>query len=186
MRVIGGEFRSRRLKSLPGQAMRPTPDMLRETLFNVLAPLIPGCTFVDAYAGSGAVGIEALSRGAGRVYFVESHPRALAVLEQNLKALKAEERAVVIRGRTTEHLSRLQADIFFLDPPYDQPGEYGVALRILGRKAPPVVVVQCPVRMDLPDTFGKLRRTRILRQGNNALSFYSSATESEEKRAEPD
>lgn len=186
MRVIGGEFRSRRLKSLPGQAMRPTPDMLRETLFNVLAPLIPGCVFVDAYAGSGAVGIEALSRGASRAYFIEAHPRAASLIEENLKALNATTRAVVIRARATEHLGRLSADVFFLDPPYDQPGEYAAALRILGRKPPPVVVAQHPVRLDLADAYGKLRRTRVLRQGNNALSFYSPAGESQTERSEPD
>ena len=80
MRVIAGEFRSRRLKSLPGLDTRPTPDRLRETLFNVLGLRIPGCVFMDIYAGTGAVGIEALSRGAKEVYFVESSPDAAVVL----------------------------------------------------------------------------------------------------------
>jgi 16S rRNA (guanine(966)-N(2))-methyltransferase RsmD len=186
MRVIGGEYRSRRLKSLPGQAMRPTPDMLRETLFNVLAPRIPGCVFVDAYAGCGAVGIEALSRGAARVYFLESHARAAAMIEQNLKALRAEDRAVVIRARATERLGRLSADIVFLDPPYDQPAEYAAALRILGRKPPPVVVAQHAVRFELAEVYGKLRRTRVLRQGNNALSFYAPADEAQTGQSGPD
>jgi 16S rRNA (guanine966-N2)-methyltransferase len=176
MRVIGGEFRSRRLKSLPGPAMRPTPDMLRETLFNVLAPRIPGCTFVDAYAGSGAVGIEALSRGAARVYFLESHPRAAALIEANLKSLSVSDRAVVVRSRATEQLPRLKADIFFLDPPYDQPREYSAALRILGRKPPALVVAQHSVRQELEETYGELRRVRVLRQGSNALSFFEPAS----------
>ncbi|MGQ9632811.1 MAG: 16S rRNA (guanine(966)-N(2))-methyltransferase RsmD [Bryobacteraceae bacterium] len=176
MRIIGGEFRSRRLKSLPGSAMRPTPDMLRETLFNVLAPRIPGCTFVDAYAGSGAVGIEALSRGAARVYFLESHPRAAAIIKANLESLDVIDRAVVLRARATEQLGRIAADIVFLDPPYDQPREYSAALRILGRKPPALVVAQHSVRQTLEEAYGELRRVRFLRQGSNALSFFEPAS----------
>ncbi len=88
MRIIGGEFRSRRLKSLQGNALRPTPDRLREALFNVLATRVTGCTFLDAYAGCGAVGIEALSRGAARAIFVEKHRPAASVIEMNLKGAR--------------------------------------------------------------------------------------------------
>src|SRR5204863_657757 len=91
MRVIAGEFRSRRLKTLPGLALRPTPDRLREALFNVLAPRIEGATFLDAYAGSGAVGIEALSRGASHAIFLEKHPAAVRVLRENLVSLGIED-----------------------------------------------------------------------------------------------
>ena len=93
MRVIAGEFRSRRLKSLPGNGIRPTPDRIRESLFNVLAPEIERATFVDAYAGTGSVGIEALSRGAKRVIFLENSKPALAAIRQNLDSLKALSRA---------------------------------------------------------------------------------------------
>ncbi len=88
MRVIGGEFRSRRLNSVPGLDTRPTPDRLRETLFNVLAPRIEGAVFVDAYAGTGAVGIEALSRGAARCVFLEISRRAAETIRENLFALQ--------------------------------------------------------------------------------------------------
>ena len=87
MRVIAGTFRSRPLKSVPGLAVRPTPDRLREALFNVLAPRIEGATFIDAYAGSGAVGIEAVSRGARHVILIERNPQALAVIRDNLQTL---------------------------------------------------------------------------------------------------
>src|SRR5262252_10849242 len=98
MRVIGGEFRSRLLKSLPGLDVRPTPDRLREALFNVLAPRIEGTVFADVYAGTGAVGIEALSRGAKRAIFVEQNRDAIGVIRANLKSLGIEARADVRQG----------------------------------------------------------------------------------------
>src|SRR5712691_11912347 len=97
MRVVGGEFRSRRLKTLPGLALRPTPDRLREALFNVLAPRIEGAAFLDAYAGSGAVGIEALSRGAAHAIFVEKHFAAVRMIRENLAALRIEDRATIVQ-----------------------------------------------------------------------------------------
>ncbi len=106
MRVIGGEYRSRRLKTLPGLNTRPTPDRMRETLFNVLAPVIVDSVFLDAYAGTGAVGIEALSRGARRCVFIEKNRAAVDVIRENLESLGAANRAEVsvrdgerVRGR---------------------------------------------------------------------------------------
>jgi 16S rRNA (guanine966-N2)-methyltransferase len=176
MRVIAGEFRSRRLKSLPGAALRPTPDRLREALFSVLAPRLAGCTFLDAYAGCGAVGIEALSRGAGRVIFIETHRPAVQVIEENLRLLGAEARSLVIRGSVLKHLPRVEADIVFLDPPYGLEREYSQALRLLGEKPPGLVIVQHPTRLALEESYGGLARTRTLKQGSNVLSFYEPAS----------
>jgi 16S rRNA (guanine(966)-N(2))-methyltransferase RsmD len=175
MRIIGGEFRSRRLKSLQGNALRPTPERLREALFNVLATRVAGCTFLDAYAGCGAVGIEALSRGAARAIFIEKHRPAANVIEANLQALGAQTRARVIRGRALAHLERLEAGIVFLDPPYELANEYEGALGILGKKAPPLVIVQHPARLSLQEAYGSLRSTRVLKQGDNLLSFFEPA-----------
>jgi 16S rRNA (guanine(966)-N(2))-methyltransferase RsmD len=169
MRVIGGEFRSRRLKSIPGLSTRPTPDRLRETLFNVLAPRIQGAVFVDAYAGTGAVGIEALSRGAARCVFVEIARRAVDAIRENLHALGIEDRASVVAGKVAAALARQTADIVFLDPPYEMEGEYRAALEQANAA---LVVAQHSVRFDPGDAHGALRRTRVLRQGDNALSFY--------------
>ncbi len=135
MRVIGGEFRSRRLKSLQGQALRPTPDRLREALFNVLATRLAGCTFLDAYAGCGAVGIEALSRGAARAIFIEKHRPAARVIEENLNRWASQSGRSVICGRALAHLERLQAGIVFLDPPYELEREYSQALAVAGGEA---------------------------------------------------
>jgi 16S rRNA (guanine(966)-N(2))-methyltransferase RsmD len=175
MRIIGGEFRSRRLKSLQGNALRPTPDRLREALFNVLATRVAGCTFLDAYAGCGAVGIEALSRGAARAIFIEKHRPAANVIEANLQALGAQARARVICGRALAHLERLEAGIVFLDPPYELANEYEGALGILGKMAPSLVIVQHPARLSLQEAYGSLRSTRVLKQGDNLLSFFEPA-----------
>jgi 16S rRNA (guanine(966)-N(2))-methyltransferase RsmD len=175
MRVIGGEFRSRTLKSLPGLDVRPTPDRLREALFNVLAPRIQGTTFADLYAGTGAVGIEALSRGASKAVFVEHSHAALRVLRENLRALGVEARAEVRHGRATAMLSKIEADIVFLDPPYRLEREYGSALTLLGDNPPPLVIAQHAPRLQLQEHYGALRRTRVLKHGDNALSFYGQS-----------
>ncbi len=176
MRVIAGEFRGRRLKTLPGLATRPTPDRLREALFNVLQFRIAGAVFVDAYAGSGAVGIEALSRGAARAVFIERARAAAGVIRHNLASLGLENRADVQAARALDLLPGLRADIVFLDPPYDKHDEYGAALALLGVCPPPLVVAQHPSRRPLAEAYGRLRRSRVLRQGDNSLSFFEPAT----------
>lgn len=172
MRVIGGEYRSRRLKSLHGLQLRPTPDRLRETLFDVLAPRIEGTVFLDAYAGSGAVGIEALSRGAARAIFIEKHRGAVDVIRQNLKSLGLEPRAEVVCGKVLVALPRFQAEIVFLDPPYQLADEYDSALRSLGERPPVLAIAQHSARLALEEEYCQLRRVRMLKQGDNALSFF--------------
>jgi 16S rRNA (guanine(966)-N(2))-methyltransferase RsmD len=173
MRVIAGELRSRRIKSLPGMATRPTPDRLRETLFDVLQSQIEGATFLDAYAGTGAVGIEALSRGAQHAWFLEKNRAALEVLRDNLATLGLERRSTVVAGPVALTLARHAARIVFLDPPYELEREYEAALAQLAEAPPHLTVIQHSVRLALPDEQGPLRRTRTLRQGDNALSFYA-------------
>jgi 16S rRNA (guanine966-N2)-methyltransferase len=172
MRVIGGEFRSRRLKSIPGAATRPTPDRMRETLFDILAPRIEDARFIDAYAGTGAVGIEALSRGARHAYFLEKNRIAAETIGENLASLGLGARATVITGPVLLTMERCQAELVFLDPPYELEREYAAVLELLSASPPPLIVVQHSVRMALAETFGALRRTRTVKQGDNALSFY--------------
>lgn len=172
MRVIAGEFRSRRLKTLPGLDTRPTPDRLREALFNVIAPEIEDEVFLDAYAGTGSVGIEALSRGAARAIFIERTREAAEVIRENLATLGLVKRAEVVQGRVLQYLKQRSADIVFLDPPYSLEKEYTEALRILGEEPPPLVVVQHATRFELEDEYVSLHRTRILKQGDNTLSFF--------------
>jgi 16S rRNA (guanine(966)-N(2))-methyltransferase RsmD len=174
MRVIGGEFRSRRLKAPQGDTVRPTPDRLRESLFNILTPRIGGCTFLDAYAGSGAVGIEALSRGAARAIFLEKSRAALRALDENIKELAIEARSEVHPGNAAAHITRFEADVVFLDPPYPREREYELCLTALGDAPRPLVIVQHASKFThhLRDSYGKLRRIRLLSQGDNTLSFF--------------
>ena len=173
MRVIAGEFRSRRIKSIPGLATRPTPDRLRETLFNILAPHIGGAVFLDAYAGTGAVGIEALSRGARHAYFLERSRPAIEVLRENLASLQLQARATVVTGPVLLTLERFTADIVFLDPPYELEREYQTTLQWLGGHPPPLVVVQHSTHFTPAEEYGSLRRTRSVKHSDNVLSFYA-------------
>jgi 16S rRNA (guanine966-N2)-methyltransferase len=179
MRVIGGEFRSRRLKSMPGDLIRPTPDRLRESLFNILAPRIQGVTFVDAYAGTGAVGIEALSRGAASAIFIEKNRDAVELLEENLKSLGLTARARVLRGSAQLLLPKHASGIVFLDPPYPQVKEYDTAMDVLPGSDPELVIVQHHVKQTLGENYGQLDRYRVVRQGDNCLSFYAPSDDRE-------
>jgi 16S rRNA (guanine(966)-N(2))-methyltransferase RsmD len=172
MRVIGGEFRSRILKSPLGLDTRPTPSRLRESLFSILLPEIAGVSFLDAYAGSGAVGIEALSRGTSHALFVERDHGAAAVLRENLAALQLGQRAEVIVGKAAPVLARRTAGIVFLDPPYAAVEEYGAALKALAGLPPALLIVQHSARFDPGEKHGDLSRRRVVKQGENALTFY--------------
>lgn len=172
MRIIAGEFRSRRLKSLPGLATRPTPDRLRETLFNILAPRIEETVFLDGYAGTGSVGIEALSRGARHVIFLEKSREAVEVIRENLASLGVQARATVVKGPVLLTLERQEAQIVFIDPPYESIREYKGALDLLSQRPPELTVVQHSVHLKLEDAYADLHRSRMVRQGDNALSFY--------------
>lgn len=173
MRVIAGEFRSRKLKSLPGMTTRPTPDRLRETLFDILQLRIEGSRFVDAYAGTGAVGIEALSRGASHVWFLERNRPAVETIRENLAMLKIDRRAMVVPGPVALTIARYPADIAFLDPPYEVEREYLAAMEALAENPPGLAIVQHSVRFTPAEAYGVLQKTRVLKQGDNALTFYA-------------
>jgi 16S rRNA (guanine(966)-N(2))-methyltransferase RsmD len=183
MRIIAGTFRSRALQAPEGLATRPTSDRLRETLFNVLAPRIKGAAFLDLYAGSAAVGIEALSRGAERVAFVERAPAALKVMQANLDRLGLTEGFRIHSGSVASFLRKPSAsagfNLVFLDPPYDEVREYAAALGLLGGAsagllaASAVVIAEHRKKEKLEQKYGSLECTRLLEQGDAALSFYA-------------
>ena len=185
MRVIAGTYRSRILKSLKGQALRPTSDRLRETLFNVLGPAVTGARFLDIFAGTGAVGIEAISRGATEVVFIENHAPAAALIRKNLDSLGVRSGATVLgvdalRGLETLAAGRkgggCQFDFVFFDPPYAATEEYTRVLRFLGSApflAPgSIVIAEHRHNFELPARACALVRYRVLKQGDAALSFY--------------
>ncbi len=182
MRVISGIFRSRRLAAPPGLATRPTSDRLRETLFNILAPRVAGSTFADLYAGSGANGIEALSRGAVMVLFVESSPAAMEAVRANLKSLGVVSGIGLEPRSVSSFLRRLaqrerKLDLVFLDPPYDDVEEYAATLGLLGGECvsllgeDSIVVAEHRRKYPLAERYGSLARYRVREQGDAALSF---------------
>ena len=182
MRIIAGIYRSRILKSLKGLELRPTSDYLRETLFNVLGPAVHGSRFLDLYAGTGAIGIEALSRGAEDAVFVEKHAAAAKLIRENLASLKIHGGAQVISSDAGAALQKLSSwpsepfDFVFLDPPYALEDEYETTLSLLGNSKlislDSIVIVEHRKTFDLAESFANLRRYRILKQGDAALSFF--------------
>jgi 16S rRNA (guanine966-N2)-methyltransferase len=187
MRVIAGRYRSRPLTAPAGVSTRPTSDRLRETLFNVLAPRLEGARFADLFAGSGAVGIEALSRGAGHVSFVENARPAIATIRANLASLnilsgfRIDTRAVSAALRDFSGPQPPEPwDLIFLDPPYQATHAYASTLSKLGQFGSTVlnpagtVIVEHQRKSPQPlaETYGALRQTRLLEQGDAALSFY--------------
>ncbi len=187
MRIIAGQWRSRVLRAPRGMATRPTSDRLRETLFNVLGGRVEGARFLDLYAGSGANGLEALSRGAREAVFVERAAPALEALRENVAALRAGSRTRVEAAAVRRWLGRAEPafEVVFLDPPYAEAGEYQAALEGLGARpellaAGGVVVVEHRRAKPgavflLAEAYGPLRRSRVLEQGDAALSFYERA-----------
>jgi len=173
MRIIAGAYKGRNLKSPPSLQVRPTSDRLRETLFNVIAPRIEGARFLDLCAGSGAVGIEALSRGAEHVTFVDRSRRSCALIESNVQLCRIPEEQYEIYQMTAEDFLRQEKrfpwDIVFFDPPYKE--DY---LRTLELLRGGLVIVEHHHKNSLPETIGTLVRTRVLKQGDSALSFYAS------------
>jgi 16S rRNA (guanine(966)-N(2))-methyltransferase RsmD len=192
MRVIAGIYRSRQLKSLKGLALRPTSDRLRETLFNVLSTGISGSRFLDVFAGTGAVGIEALSRGAAYVAFIENHGPGAALIRKNLESLQVRSGVAVLHADALRGLESLTAkrkdacgafDYIFVDPPYAATAEYERVLKFLGASevlaAPGIAIVEHRKTAELPEFLGRLARVRLLRQGDAALSFYRRASATE-------
>jgi 16S rRNA (guanine966-N2)-methyltransferase len=214
MRIIAGKYRSRIVKSLKGLALRPTSDRLRETLFNVLGPAVAGSRFLDVFAGTGAVGIEALSRGAAEALFIENHAPAAKLIRQNLDSLKITSGYTILAADALTALQKLAAryslptlggaiassaaraagtasaiaqgstpciDFVFADPPYAAHADYIRTLEFLSSDsanflAPNAVIIfEHYHKFHLPEHPGRLRRTRLLKQGDASLSFFSSS-----------
>ncbi len=164
--------------------IRPTSDRLRETLFDVLGPSIADSYFVDLFAGTGAVGIEAVSRGARDVFFVESSVKAARLIRENLASLEIRNGAEVIEADAVRGLERLasrhlMADFIFLDPPYEKADEYSDVLEFLDAShliAPRgIVIVEHFSKMELPQRLDRLECTREIEQGDTLLTFYRLA-----------
>lgn len=192
LRIISGKYRGRNLKSPPSLKVRPTSDRLRETLFNVIAPRIAGVRFLDLCSGSGAVGIEALSRGAAHGTFVDQSREMYSLIETNLGLCRIpnEERSLIhaeatnfLRqaARQIGHGKNEPWDIVFYDPPYAI--DYLDVLNLFGQTSSGLLsengllIVEHHHKNELPDELGNLHRSRILKQGDSALTFYEARVE---------
>jgi 16S rRNA (guanine966-N2)-methyltransferase len=184
VRVIAGKYRSRVLKSPGKLKMRPTSDRLRETLFNVLGPTVEDSLFIDLFAGTGAVGIEAISRGARLAIFIELQTGAVQLIKKNLEALNAQTAAELmesdaVRGLEKLAKRRLMADFIFVDPPYDNESAYIRTLEFLDDShlvAPRgIVIVEHRTGFEPPEILSRLELVRVLEQGDATLSFYRLA-----------
>ena len=178
MRIIAGQFKSRRLKGTPPPGIRPTSDKLRETIFNILGPKIQGATFLDGCAGMGAMGIEAISRGAAEVYFVDQSRKATRIIRENLETLHIKEGFKVLEldlPRALDMLS-IQFDVAFIDPPYDREDLYMACLERFGTREllmpAGVLIIEHSRRAGLPESVGSIHLVRSLVQGDAALAFY--------------
>jgi 16S rRNA (guanine(966)-N(2))-methyltransferase RsmD len=178
MRIVAGTLKGRTLKGPVGPGIRPTSDGLRETLFNVLGDRVEGARVLDGFAGTGAVGLEALSRGAAQVTFVEHDRRALSVIRQNIDACGATAACHVIAGDLAvlerRHGAPGPFELVFLDPPYDAPDIASTVTMAAHWVSPGgILVLEHSKRRPSPDHAGPLVRRRVLRAGDSALSFYA-------------
>src|SRR6478752_6829615 len=178
MRVIAGSLKGRRLKAPTWEGLRPTSDKLRETLFNILAPHVAGARVLDGYAGTGAVGIEALSRGAAAVTFVDNDRRAESLIAANLAHCGIENGYAIIRATVARAIDQLDAaafgpyelfDIAWFDPPYDEPADAVLAAAGVLIAPGGVLVLEHARRRPAPDTVGRLARVRQVVSGDSTL-----------------
>jgi 16S rRNA (guanine966-N2)-methyltransferase len=182
MRIISGAHKGRRLDAPDWPGLRPTSDRLRETLFNVLAPKIAGARVLDGCAGTGAVGIEALSRGAAHATFADRDPRAIRLISRNLARCGIADRYAIIRTDLSTTAARLPPqtyDLIFLDPPYDTDPVALARAAAERLAAGGLLVIEHARRRTLPDRIDGLTRVRELRAGDSALAFFTSATSGE-------
>lgn len=186
MRVVAGKYRSRVLKGPGRMKMRPTSDRLRETLFNILGAQAEGCFFVDAFAGTGAIGIEALSRGARRVVFIENHGAAAKLIRENLRLLGAEGEVEILEMDAERGIREIakqgeKVGLIFLDPPYGEEEAYERALGaieesgLLGENS--LVIAEHEKKRHMPEQIGRLKKLRTVKQGDGAVSFYRLSKE---------
>lgn len=185
MRIISGACRSRKLYSPPGMATRPTADRVRESIFNILAPQVSGRRVLDLFAGTGAMGLEALSRGADTAVFIDLSASALNIITRNIAACRMEERSRAIRWDIAKNLTCLSSreaafDLVFMDPPYDQ-GLIHRALshlirqRILENGA--LIVIEHAASEPVPGDFAELSLTDRRKYGKTLVSFLAVVLE---------
>ena len=177
MRIIAGEFKGRKLETPPNYEIRPTTEMVKEALFSILINDIYGSTFLDLFSGTGAVGIEACSRGAEKVFLVDKSRESISIIKKNINKIGCQDRVTVLASDYKLALDRIKTDvdIVFADPPYDE----GYNLEILESLSERdvlsdngIVIIEHSKRADLPDEFGIFERYKYKKYGKKCLSFF--------------
>lgn len=177
MRIITGEYRGRKLEAPIGNSVRPTSDKVKESVFNLLMNDIYGAVCVDLFAGTGGLGLEALSRGAEKCYFCDNSRESLKLIKTNIAKCKAQDKSVVLAGDFTKALSNIreQVDIFILDPPYKD-GLYEKCLNMIDTldllTDDGIIIAEHGKRDYVPEEAGKLVKVREKRYGTVMLSIY--------------
>lgn len=178
MRVVAGKARGLTLKTLDGDSTRPTRDMVREALFNIIAEKIPDAVFLDMFAGSGAIGIEALSRGAKKAYFIDSNKDAISIINQNLNKARFNDNSVVWCGDFLKALDKIKNekfDVVFIDPPYNK--ELGVkAIEEIYKRnilqVDGIIIYETDRTENVPEEINVYKRYDYRKYGRNILNFY--------------
>lgn len=178
MRVVAGKARGLTLKTLDGDSTRPTRDMVREALFNIIAEKVPDAVFLDMFAGSGAIGIEALSRGAKKTYFIDSNKDAVSVINQNLNKARFNDNSVVLRGEFLKALDKIKNekfDVIFIDPPYNKDLGVKAIEEVYKRnilQVDGIIVYETDRTEDVPEEINVYKRYDYRKYGRNILNFY--------------
>lgn len=184
MRVIAGELKGRKLTAVPGKSTRPTTDKVKESVFNIIGPYFDGGKVLDLFAGTGSLGIEALSRGMSRGVFIDKDVKALQIVRKNIEACRLEEQASVNRNDARKAIVQLAEkgeifDLVFLDPPYhmnmipalvNELDQHG----LLAEGA--VIVAEHSADTELPDEVASLKRWKQVTYGETSVSFYRKGT----------
>lgn len=184
MRIITGELKGRKLDTPIGNDVRPTTDKVKESIFNLLMTETEGSVCVDLFAGTGNLGLEALSRGASRCYFGDKSRDSINLIKSNIKKCKVEDRSIVLAGDYTKCLARVREkiDIFFLDPPYKD-GLYEKCLEIIDSldllNEEGIIIAEHGARVDMPEKCGKLYKTKERKYGTIKVSIYKHISEEE-------
>lgn len=185
MRVISGEFRGRKLEKLEGMEIRPTSDRVKESLFNILGARIYDCAFLDLFAGTGGIGIEACSRGASQLVFIDESAKSINVLKDNLDKLNILDKVEVYNTDYINAINKLASDnrkfdIIFIDPPYSKGFAQNALVHIFENgvlKEEGIIITEHDLQDKMPETTGTLSLQRQKKYGNTMLSFYGYGIE---------
>lgn len=178
MRIISGKLRGLTIKTIDSDSTRPTRDMVREALFSILMYQVPDCTFLDLFAGSGAIGLEAISRGAKSCIFVDKNPQCIKTIHENVRKARVEQLVEIYNTdyqKALHHLSKESIDVIYVDPPYHQ--EMGIsAINIISEKnllkEDGVIILETDTNEIVPEEIGRYERYNYKRYGRNVLSLY--------------